>query len=122
MTLMHYRELVAWQKAMDLVVAVYDVTRSFPKEETYGITAQVRRSAVSVPSNIAEGQGRGTPDEFKRFLRVSNGSRQEMETQIIVGGAPAHGCPGASRPDHRNVPRGRPPEQRPPACPLTTNN
>ena len=86
MALQHYRQLVAWQKAMDVAVAVYDATRVLPKDELYGLTSQVRRSAVSVPSNIAEGQGRGTPDEFKRFIRVANGSRQEMETQILLAG------------------------------------
>ena len=84
MALSHYRQLVAWQKAMDLVVAVYDASRSFPKEECCGLTSRLRRSAVSVPSNIAEGQGRGTPDDFKRFLRISNGSRQELETRMLV--------------------------------------
>jgi four helix bundle protein len=84
MALKHYRELVTWQKAMDLVVAVYEATKHFPREELYALTSQVRRAVVSVPSNIAEGQGRGTPDDFKRMLRISSGSRQELETQILV--------------------------------------
>jgi four helix bundle protein len=84
MALKHYRELVAWQKAMDLVVAVYQATGLLPVDELYGLRSQLRRAAVSIPSNIAEGQGRGTPDEFKRFLRIANGSRQEVETQIVV--------------------------------------
>lgn len=84
MALKHFRELVVWQKAMDLTVAVYDASRQLPPDELYGLTSQLRRAAVSIPSNIAEGQGRGTPDEFKRFLRIANGSRQELETQILV--------------------------------------
>jgi len=79
-----YRDLVAWQKGMDLVVSVYQTTRCFPREETYGLTSQVRRAAVSIPSNIAEGQGRGSPKEFARFLRITQGSLQEMETQLLI--------------------------------------
>ncbi len=80
----HYRELVAWQKAMQLVTAIYRVSAKFLKEELYGLTNQLRRSAVSIPSNIAEGQGRGTGVDFCRFLRIARGSRQEMETQLLV--------------------------------------
>jgi four helix bundle protein len=79
-----YRELVAWQKAMDLVTDVYKVCRSFPKEEVYGLTQQVRRAAVSVPANIAEGQGRGSGKEFSYHLRVSHGSLQELETLVLI--------------------------------------
>jgi len=79
-----YRDLVAWQKAMDLVTDVYRVTGSFPKEEIYGLTSQMRRAAVSVPSNIAEGQGRKGDGEFKHFLRLSLGSLMEVETQVII--------------------------------------
>jgi len=85
MAVLHYRELVAWQKGMDLVEAVYRLTQSFPKDEMYGLTNQVRRAAVSVPSNIAEGQGRGVGGEFAHHLRIANGSRQEIETQILIG-------------------------------------
>jgi four helix bundle protein len=84
MAILHYRELIAWQKAMDLAVEIYKVTRSFPKEEIYGLTNQMRRAAVSIPSNIAEGQGRGTPGDFLRGLRIGNGSRRELETQILL--------------------------------------
>ena len=80
----HYQELIAWQKAMDLVEVVYRVTRQFPPEERYGLTNQLRRSAVSIPSNIAEGQGRGVGAEFAHHLRIANGSRQEVETQILI--------------------------------------
>jgi four helix bundle protein len=84
MAIVDYKELVAWQRAMDLVVEVYSASRRFPREEIYGLTNQVRRAAVSVPSNIAEGQGRGAANDFARCLRIANGSRQEVETQIIV--------------------------------------
>jgi four helix bundle protein len=80
----HYRELIAWQKAMDLVEQIYKVTRNFPDGECYGLTNQLRRAAVSVPSNIAEGQGRGVGGEFAHHLRIANGSRQEIETQILI--------------------------------------
>lgn len=80
----NYRDLIAWQKAMDLVEAVYRVSATFPKEEMYGITSQIRRAAVSIPSNIAEGQGRGGDAEMVRFLRFAYGSLREVETQILI--------------------------------------
>ena len=79
-----YQDLVLWQKAMDLVELVYKVTKRFPKEETYGLTDQLRRAAVSIPSNIAEGQERKTAGEFKRFLLIAQGSRAEIETQLQI--------------------------------------
>ncbi|HET9703208.1 MAG TPA: four helix bundle protein [Vicinamibacterales bacterium] len=80
---MDYRDLVAWRKAMDLAEAIYRQTAQFPLEERYSLTSQLRRAAVSVPSNIAEGQGRRTTDdEFVRFLKISLGSLCELETQI----------------------------------------
>ncbi len=84
MTVRHYSELIAWQKAMDLVVTVYRLTGSFPKSEAYGLTSQMRRAAVSVPSNIAEGQGRSTTKDFVHFLHIARGSLQELETQVIL--------------------------------------
>ena len=69
---------------MDMVVEVYRLTRRFPREEIYGLTNQLRRAAVSVPSNIAEGQGRGIGNAFTQFLRIANGSLQEVETQILI--------------------------------------
>ena len=78
----NYTDLIAWQKAMDLTEAVYELSARFPREEMYGLTAQVRRAAVSVPSNIAEGQGRWTTGEFIQFLGVAHGSLCEMETQV----------------------------------------
>jgi len=79
-----YRELVAWQKAMDLVTAIYRLTSAFPREEIYGLVSQMRRAAVSVPSNIAEGQGRHGVAEFRHFLRQACGSLMELETQAII--------------------------------------
>jgi four helix bundle protein len=83
-TVRNYRELIVWQKAMDLVELVYQATKQFPKEELYGLTSQIRRSAVSIPSNIAEGQARKSTAEFLNFLSIANGSRAEMETQILL--------------------------------------
>ena len=80
----NYRDLIAWQKAMDLVVAVYDLTRAFPNEERFGLTSQMRRAAVSIPCNVAEGFGRRNRPEFQRFLRNSRGSTCELETQIEI--------------------------------------
>ena len=77
-----YRKSPAWQKGMELSEAVYAATRSFPKEELFGLTNQLRRASVSVPSNIAEGQGRLTPFEFLHFLGIARGSALEVETQL----------------------------------------
>jgi four helix bundle protein len=79
-----YRDLAAWQRAMELVEGVYGVTRQWPREETYGLTNQVRRAAVSVPANIAEGQGRRNPREFSRFLKIATGSLFEVETHLLI--------------------------------------
>jgi four helix bundle protein len=79
-----YRDLETWQKAMDLVEEIYKESRSFPKEETYGLTSQIRRAAVSIPSNIAEGQGRDSTVEFLRFLSIAYGSLCELGTQLII--------------------------------------
>src|SRR2546423_950482 len=76
--------LDAWQVAMMLVTHVYAATRSFPREELYGLVTQVRRSAVSVPSNIAEGAGRTGPREFAKFLSISRGSLAELETRLLI--------------------------------------
>ncbi len=81
-----YRDLIVWQKAMDFVVEVYKLTRRFPREETYGLMNQVRRAAVSVPSNIAEGQGRGVGQAFSHHVRIAQGSLQEVETQLLIAG------------------------------------
>ena len=84
MAVLNYQELIAWQKAMDLVEGVYRVTRAFPKEELYALTNQLRRASVSIPSNIAEGQGRGTANELAHFLRIAHGSLREVETQLMI--------------------------------------
>lgn len=80
----NYQDLIAWRKAMDLVKMIYKVTKDFPKEEVYGLTAQIRRAAVSIPSNIAEGQGRTSSKEFQNFLSIAHGSVREVETQILI--------------------------------------
>jgi four helix bundle protein len=80
----HYKDLVAWQKAMDLVVEVYKVSEGFPRRETFSLADQVRRAAVSVHSNIAEGQAHFKPREFLHFLRHASGSLAEIETQMII--------------------------------------
>jgi four helix bundle protein len=82
MAVQSYKDLVAWQKAMELVVEVYRVTTSFHRDERFGLTNQLRRAAVSIPSNVAEGQGRGPTADFVRYLRTARGSLQEVDTQI----------------------------------------
>ena len=79
-----YRDLVAWSKARGLVTEIYRATREFPKDELYGLTNQLRRAAVSVPSNIAEGQARYSKHEFHHFLNNARGSLAEVETQLMI--------------------------------------
>ena len=79
-----YRDLIVWQKAMDLVVAVYELADKFPREEIFGLTFQLRKAAVSVPSNIAEGQARWSTKEFSHHLSIALGSTAEIETQTLV--------------------------------------
>jgi four helix bundle protein len=79
-----YKDLVAWQKAMELVTATYRASSNFPKDELFGLTSQLRRAAVSIPSNIAEGQGRLSEKEFRYFLGQSRGSLMEVETQLQI--------------------------------------
>lgn len=79
-----YRDLIVWQKSMDLVERVYRMTGVFPKEEMYGLSSQVRRAAVSIPSNIAEGQARKSTAEFLHFLSIAQASRAEVETQTLI--------------------------------------
>lgn len=80
-----YQDLIAWQKAMDLVEAVYRSTRSWPKDELYGLTTQVRRASVSIPAKVAEGKGRIGPKEFAHHLSIAHGSLCEMETHLQIG-------------------------------------
>ena len=83
-TVTSYRELVVWQKAMALVSVVYKLTSTFPDSERFGLTSQIQRAAVSIPSNIAEGQGRLATKEFRQFLGVARGSLKELETQLLI--------------------------------------
>lgn len=79
-----FQDLLVWQRAIEMTVSVYDATRSFPREEIYGLTSQMRRAAVSVASNIAEGRGRISQGEFRQFLGHAQGSNYEVQTQIVV--------------------------------------
>ncbi|MCW5910542.1 MAG: four helix bundle protein [Cyclobacteriaceae bacterium] len=80
----NYKELKVWQKSVDLAVKIYESTKTFPREEAYGLTSQIRRSVVSIASNIAEGAGRNSKKDFKNFLAISNGSICELETQLRI--------------------------------------
>ncbi|HET9406705.1 MAG TPA: four helix bundle protein [Candidatus Sulfotelmatobacter sp.] len=80
----HFKDLIVWQKAMDLVTNVYGLTDTFPKREVYSLTDQIRRAAVSIPSNIAEGQAHFSKAEFVHFLRHAMGSLAELETQLLI--------------------------------------
>jgi four helix bundle protein len=79
-----YRDLIVWQKSMKLVTQIYLLTKELPKEELYGLTAQIRRSAVSIPSNIAEGYGRNSTKDYIRFLQIASGSLYELQTQLEI--------------------------------------
>jgi four helix bundle protein len=79
-----FHDLTVWRKSMDLTVAVYRITQAFPREEAFGLTSQMRRSAVSIPSNIAEGKGRLGTREFRQFLSVARGSNCELQTQLEI--------------------------------------
>jgi len=79
-----FRDLIVWQRSMELVLSVYECTRLFPREEQFGLVSQMRRSAVSIPSNISEGRLRGSDVEFLRYLRIAFASLGELETQIEI--------------------------------------
>ena len=79
-----YKDLKVWQKSLELVTEIYNLTEKFPKSEIYGLTSQMQRAAVTIPSNIAEGQKRGHSKEFLQFLYISYGSGAELETQIEI--------------------------------------
>ena len=79
-----YRELEIWKRAIDLTVDIYSLSKNFPDDEKFGLTSQIKRAAVSVPSNIAEGAGRNSNKEFNQFLGISTGSIFEVETQLII--------------------------------------
>lgn len=81
---MIYRDMIVWQKAMELVKEIYILVKNLPKEETYALSDQMRRAAVSIPSNIAEGYGRKSKVEYSRFLDIARGSLYELETQLQI--------------------------------------
>lgn len=83
-TVRNYRELKVWQKGIELVKKIYILTQAFPKLEVYGLSSQMQRAAVSIPSNIAEGQGRQHTGEFRQFLHIAIGSAAELDTQLVV--------------------------------------
>ncbi len=80
----NFKELMVWQKAIELVTEIYKITRAFPKDEVFGLVSQMQRAAVSIPSNIAEGHERNSDKEFAQFLCIARGSLAELETQIII--------------------------------------
>ena len=79
-----YRDLIVWQRAVQMSVALYQLTAAFPRDELYGLTSQLRRAGVSVASNIAEGYGRGSTGEYKQFLGMARGSNMEVQTQLEI--------------------------------------
>lgn len=79
-----HKDLIVWQKSMDLVIEVYHLVKKLPKEETYALSDQLRRAVVSIPSNIAEGRGRSSEKDYLRFLFMARGSRAEVETQLLI--------------------------------------
>jgi four helix bundle protein len=85
-----HESLQAWKEAMRLVRTIYDLTKTFPREEIYGLVAQMRRAAVSVPSNLAEGAARSSRKEFSQFLSVAKGSLSELETQLLISVDPGY--------------------------------
>jgi len=84
MTIESHRDLIVWQRAIDMTVAVYELTSMLPREETYGLVAQLRRAGVSVATNIAEGYGRRSTGEYKQFLGMARGSNLELQTQLVI--------------------------------------
>lgn len=84
MYLKSYKELIVWQKSMNLATMIFKLTKTFPKTETYGLISQMTRAAVAIPSNIAEGYGRKSKKEFCQFLSISYGSALELETQLML--------------------------------------
>ena len=79
-----YRQLIVWERAMDLVVEAYELVKRLPKQEQYSLSDQIRRSAISIPSNIAEGNGRNSDKDYIRFLSMARGSQYELETQLML--------------------------------------
>ena len=83
-TIKSYRDLVVWQSGIELAEMAYGITRSYPRDELYGMTSQIRRASTSIPANIAEGYGRDSTGQFIQFLRIAQGSLKELETHIVV--------------------------------------
>ena len=79
-----YKDLIVWQKGMELVTAIYDFTKDFPKEEVFGLSSQIKRAAISIPTNIAEGRFRGSRKDFIQFLRIAYASGAELETELYI--------------------------------------
>lgn len=79
-----YKDLLIWQKGFDIVISTYKLSKSFPQEELYALTSQIKRAAISIPSNIAEGYGRNTDKSFSHFIDISRGSLYELETQLLI--------------------------------------
>ena len=84
MTTKSFRDLIVWQKSLQLSFLVYEISRAFDESERYGLMSQIRRCSVSIPSNIAEGSRRGSKKEFLQFLRIADGSAAELETQLLI--------------------------------------
>jgi four helix bundle protein len=84
MAVRNFKDLIVWQKGIELVESIYRLSEAFPKHEVFGLTGQLRRASVSIPSNIAEGQGRGPTQDFVRFLQIARGSLQEVHTQLVI--------------------------------------
>jgi four helix bundle protein len=88
-----FRDLQVWQRAIQLTVVIYRLTPGFPREEIYGLSSQIRRAAVSIPSNIAEGQGRLSVGDFRQFLGIARGSNHELQTQLVIARSLGFGDP-----------------------------
>lgn len=83
-TIKSYKDLLIWQKSFEIVISTYRLVKSFPQEELYALTSQIKRAAISIPSNIAEGYGRNTDKSFSHFIDISRGSLYELETQLLI--------------------------------------
>ncbi len=92
-----YKDLEVWQRAIGLCQEIYRLTEAFPERERYGLSAQMRRAAVSIPSNIAEGYGRGSRQDYTRFVKMSRGSAAELETQLVLADKLQLGTPESTR-------------------------
>ena len=88
-----YRDLILWQRAIETCTAVYRFTQNFPREEVYGLASQIRRASVSVPSNVAEGYGRLSREQYRHFLGIASGSNLELQTQLVIARELGYGDP-----------------------------